>query len=64
MIAFDLGRGGDLGSLAPGAEGDAAVLRPEEGDDTFGDAAGHEVQGRQQFAPVLTVRAGRRWHPR
>lgn len=59
-----IGRGGELGSLAPGAEGDAAVLQLEDGDYTFGDAAGHEIQGHQQFAPVLTVRAGHRWHPR
>jgi len=59
-----IGRGGELGSLAPGAEGDAAVLRLEDGHFTFGDTAGHEVTGRQQFAPVLTVRAGRRWRPR
>jgi dihydroorotase len=59
-----IGRGGELGSLAPGAEGDAAVLRLEDGHFTFGDTAGHEVTGRQQFVPVLTVRAGRRWRPR
>ena len=45
-------------------EGDAAVLQLEEGDYTFGDAAGHDVTGNRQFAPVLTVRAGPRWRPR
>lgn len=59
-----VGRGGVLGVLAPGGEGDAAVLRLEEGDFTFGDAAGHELPARHRFAPVLTVRAGRRWRPR
>ena len=59
-----IGRAGELGALAPGAEGDAAVLQLEHGDYTFGDAAGHEIAGRQQFVPILTVRAGHRWRPR
>jgi dihydroorotase len=59
-----IGRQGDLGALAPGAPGDAAVLEVEEGEFSFGDAAGHELPGHQRFAPVLTVRAGRRWRPR
>jgi len=53
-----------LGALAPGAEGDAAVLDIEEGEFSFGDAAGHELPGRQRFVSVLTVRGGRRWRPR
>lgn len=59
-----IGRAGELGALAPGAEGDAAVLQLEHGDYTFGDAAGHEIAGRQQLVPILTVRAGHRWRPR
>ena len=59
-----IGRQGDLGALAPGAPGDAAVLDIEDGQFSFGDAAGHELPGHQRFAPVLTVRAGRRWRPR
>jgi dihydroorotase len=59
-----IGRSPELGRLAPGSAGDAAVLDIEEGDYTFSDAAGHTVPGRQRFAPVLTVRAGRRWRPR
>jgi dihydroorotase len=59
-----IGRAGELGSLAPGAEGDAAVLALEDGDYTYGDTAGHEIKARQRFAPVLTVRAGHRWRPR
>jgi dihydroorotase len=62
--ACAIGRQGDLGALAPGAPGDAAVLDIEEGEFSFGDAAGHELPGHQRFAPVLTVRAGRRWRPR
>lgn len=59
-----IGRAGSLGTLAPGAEGDAAVLEIEEGDFMFGDAAGHELKATRRFVPVLTVRAGRRWRPR
>jgi len=59
-----IGKAGALGVLAPGASGDAAVLDLEQGDFTFGDAAGHDVRAAQRLAPVLTVRAGRRWRPR
>lgn len=57
-------RAGSLGTLAPGAEGDAAVLEIEEGDFAFGDAAGRELKATRRFVPVLTVRNGRRWRPR
>jgi len=53
-----------LGSLAPGMEGDAAVLSLEEGDFLFGDAAGHAISAHRRFLPVLTVRGGRRWRSR
>ena len=59
-----VGLAGALGTLAPGAAGDATVLEIEEGDFTFADAAGHEIKGSRRFVPVLTVRAGRRWRPR
>ncbi|MBI1959231.1 MAG: amidohydrolase/deacetylase family metallohydrolase [Candidatus Rokubacteria bacterium] len=59
-----IGQAGRLGVLAPGASGDAAVLDLEDGDFTFGDAAGHEIKAARRLVPVLTVRAGRRWRPR
>lgn len=59
-----VGREGILGTLTPGAEGDAAVLEIEEGEFSFPDAAGHQLPGRQRFASVLTVHAGRRWRRR
>jgi dihydroorotase len=59
-----IGQESRLGSLAPGAEGEAAVLSLEEGDFTFGDAAGHTVPARRRFVPVLTVKGGQRWRPR
>lgn len=59
-----IGQAGVLGTLAPGAAGDAAVLALEEGRFTFGDAAGNEIPATRRFVPVLTVRDGRRWRPR
>lgn len=59
-----IGQENRLGSLAPGAEGDAAVLELEEGDFTFGDAAGHTISARRRFIPVLTVKGGYRWRRR
>lgn len=59
-----IGQQEELGALAPGAAGDAAVLDIEEGDFTFGDSAGHEIKARSRFVLVLTVRAGVKWRPR
>jgi dihydroorotase len=59
-----LGQAGVLGTLAPGAAGDAAVFDLEEGAFAWSDAGGNEVPGRQRLSPVLTVRAGRRWRSR
>jgi len=59
-----IGQQDELGALAPGAAGDAAVLDIEEGEFTFGDSAGHEIKAALRFAPVLTVRGGVRWRPR
>jgi dihydroorotase len=59
-----VGQAGALGTLAAGAAGDAAVLAVEEGEFTYADAAGNEVRATRRLAPVLTVRAGRRWRPR
>jgi len=53
-----------LGTLAPGAEGDAAVLSLEEGSFAFGDAAGHTISASRRFVPVLTVKGGQHWRPR
>lgn len=53
-----------LGSLLPGAEGDAAMLSLEEGQFAFGDAAGHTIAASRRFVPVVTVRGGRRWNAR
>lgn len=62
--AAAIGQEARLGSLTPGAEGDAAVLSLEEGDFAFGDAAGHTIPARQRFVAVFTIKGGRRWRPR
>lgn len=54
----------DIGTLRPGAEGDAAVLELEEGDFAFDDKLGNEIRTKQRFAPTLTVKGGRRWRPK
>lgn len=56
-----IGKAGELGTLAPGAIGDAAVFAIEEGRYRFVDTAGHEVLGDRRLRPALTVLGGRVW---
>jgi dihydroorotase len=56
-----IGRSGDLGTLRPGAAGDAAVFAIEEGRFPYQDADGHTLEGGRRWTPRLTVRAGRVW---
>jgi dihydroorotase len=56
-----IGRSGELGSLAAGAAGDAAVFLVEEGRFPYQDADGNVLEGPKRWAPRLTVRAGRVW---
>jgi len=59
-----IGEEGRLGTLVPGAMGDAAVLELESGAFMYSDHAGRELHTTRRIAPVLTIRAGRRWRPR
>lgn len=54
-----IGRSGELGTLAPGALGDAAVFLVEEGRYPYQDADGNVMEGAKRWTPRLTVRAGR-----
>ena len=54
----------DLGNLSPGSVGDAAVLRLESGDFGYEDHLGNDIRTGLRFAPVLTVRGGKRWRLR
>jgi dihydroorotase len=51
--------GARIGTLAPGAEADVAVLDLREGQFTFIDSEGKTRSGRQKLVPVTTVRAGK-----
>jgi dihydroorotase len=50
---------GKIGTLRPGAEGDATLLRLIEGSFTFTDSLGVSVQARQKLDHALTIKAGR-----
>jgi dihydroorotase len=56
-----IGRSGELGTLAVGAAGDAAVFTVDEGRFPYQDADGHTLEGAKRWTPRLTVRAGRVW---
>ena len=59
--ATAIGKSPELGTLRVGSVGDAAVLDLQQGEFTFVDAVGNQVQSGQRLAPVLTVKHGRRW---
>ena len=56
-----IGRRGELGTLHPGAAGDAAVFSVETGRFAYQDADGNTLDGDTRWVPRLTVRAGRVW---
>jgi dihydroorotase len=55
-----VGMAGKIGTLAPGAHGDAVVLDPREGNFTFTDSAGDTRTGHLRLDPVAVVKAGTR----
>jgi dihydroorotase len=56
-----IGRAGEIGTLAPGANADMSVFRMVDGEWQFTDAAGQTEIGGTRFEPVLTLRGGRRY---
>lgn len=58
---FDFGA--EIGTLRPGAEADVSVLDVHEGDFEFTDSYGKTRNGRQKIEPVVTIRAGKAYHP-
>ena len=54
-----LGMDGEIGSLAPGMAGDAAVFDQREGRFVWHDMAGHNVDGSLRLDTHLTIRGGR-----
>ena len=53
----------DLGSLRPGAVGDATLLEIEDGDFTAGDVTGATRCFSRRFRLRGIVLGGRLWHP-
>jgi dihydroorotase len=60
-----MGLEGRMGTLRVGAEGDATILRLEEGQFTLTDSTGASVQARRRLSHLGTVKGGRvyRWRP-
>ena len=50
---------GEIGTLAPGALADIAVMRLREGPTVFEDLVGGRIEGEQLFIPQVTFKAGR-----
>jgi dihydroorotase len=61
QAAAAIGKSDELGTLRVGSAGDAAVLEVQEGDFTFVDAAGNQIQAGQRLAALLTIKDGKRW---
>ena len=53
-----LGMEGEIGSLAPGMSGDAAVYDLREGRFVWHDSAGHNVEGKVRLDTFMSIRAG------
>jgi dihydroorotase len=58
--AAAIGKSAEIGSLAPGMAGDAAVLDLEDGHFTYVDSAGNKVRATRRFRTRHVIRAGRR----
>jgi dihydroorotase len=54
-----MGRGGEIGTLAPGARADLAVFELEQGSFEFIDVEGASRTGTQRLVNVITLIAGR-----
>jgi dihydroorotase len=57
-------RRSELGTLKPGAVGDATLLSVQEGRFDYVDVVGEHLEGRQKIITKAVVIAGRWWHPR
>ena len=53
----------ELGTLKPGAVGDATILELVDGDFTYEDVLGETMQGAQRIFARGTVVGGKWWHP-
>jgi dihydroorotase len=53
----------ELGTLKPGAIGDATILRLSEGAFDYVDVVGEHLAGDKRLTSEGVVIAGRWWHP-
>jgi dihydroorotase len=58
--AAAIGKSDEIGSLAPGRVGDAAILDLEDGHFAYVDGAGNRVRATRRFRTRHVIRAGRR----
>lgn len=58
-----IGQTEQLGTLSPGAIGDATVIDLEKGSFVFDDGSGESVTSDERIAPVATIKAGKVWQP-
>ena len=61
--AKTIGHADEIGTLKPGAEGDATVMRVSEGKFTFVDSLGATVESSQKLDHVATIRDGKLYKP-
>lgn len=59
-----IGQTGQLGTLSPGAIGDATVIDFEKGSFVFDDGSGESVTSDERISPAATIKAGKVWQPR
>ena len=61
--AKTIGHADEIGTLKPGAEGDATVMRVSEGKFTFVDSLDATVEGSRKLEHVATIRGGKLYKP-
>jgi predicted amidohydrolase len=59
-----MGLEGRIGTLAPGANADIAILKIREKPISFHDAFGNTIEGNQLLIPQVTIKNGRLTHKR
>ncbi len=58
-----IGQMEQLGTLSPGATGDATVIDLEKGSFVFDDGSGESVTSDERISPVVTIKDGKVWQP-
>ena len=58
-----IGQMEQIGTLSPGAIGDATVIDLEKCDSVFDDGSGESVTSDERISPVVTIKDGKVWQP-